>query len=175
MLMRIMGIDPGLATTGYAVIENTKSARGRVRRPAVLTYGAVQTSKNMDYGARLLLIHRTVKKIILKWNPDLAAVEKLFFARNAKTAMKVGEARGVILVTCALAKLPVYELTPIEIKSATTGYGAADKTQVGRMIAKILGLKSAPTPDDAADALACAFAGLPYLHRTTGHGHTREI
>lgn len=153
--MRILGIDPGFGRMGYGVIEGGKSDW------AVVHYGCVETPAKTDFSSRLCLLHDGLNKIIKKFQPDRAAVEELFFAANAKTAMQVGAARGVILLTLFQAKLPVDEYTPMEVKQAVTGYGHADKTQMQKMIALLLKLSKKPMQDDAADALAVALtAGL---------------
>jgi len=118
--------------------------------------GCLETSPSETLPQRLLQIHRTVTELIELHRPDLLAVERLFFSKNAQTAFAVGQARGVVLLAGAAAGLPVREATPNEVKTAVTGYGAADKEQVGRMVATVLGLKAVPRPDDAADALAVA-------------------
>jgi crossover junction endodeoxyribonuclease RuvC len=146
----VLGIDPGTAALGYGIVERTG---GRLR---AIDDGCLVTSPDLSLPERLLAIHRHVAELIELHAPDLVAVERLFFSRNAQTAFGVGQARGVVLLAAAAARLPVREATPSEVKSAIAGYGAADKAQVGRMVALVLGLAAAPTPDDAADALAIA-------------------
>jgi crossover junction endodeoxyribonuclease RuvC len=148
--MIVLGIDPGTAMLGYGIVERTGS------RLRMVDVGCLETSASETLPARLLQIHRVVTDLIELHRPDILAVERLFFSKNAQTAFAVGQARGVVLLAGAAAGLPVREATPNEVKTAVTGYGAADKEQVGRMVATVLGLKAAPRPDDAADALAVA-------------------
>ena len=122
--------------------------------------GCINTLPGGAEYKRLLEIKQDLQTIIKKWQPDVVCVESLFFAANAKTAMSVGQARGVILVTIAEAKLKIIEVTPLQVKIAATGYGKANKRQVQRMIQTVLKLKKIPTPDDAADACAIAWAGI---------------
>jgi crossover junction endodeoxyribonuclease RuvC len=146
----VLGIDPGTAAMGYGVVERTGS------RLRMVDVGCLETSSALPLPDRLVIIHRTVLELIERHAPDLVAVERLFFSKNAQTAFAVGQARGVVLLAGAAAGLPIREATPNEVKTAVTGYGAADKEQVGRMVAVVLGLEAAPRPDDAADALAVA-------------------
>lgn len=149
--MIILGIDPGYAIVGYGVIE--KDDRGKIK---VIDYGAINTPKEEDFPVRLAMIADGMKAIISKFKPDAVAVEELFFNQNITTGIAVAEARGVILCS-AIREVPVvYEFTPMQIKLCITGFGKADKKQVQLMTKSILGLKSIPKPDDAADALAVA-------------------
>jgi crossover junction endodeoxyribonuclease RuvC len=148
--MIVLGIDPGTAALGYGIVERT----GGVLR--AVDYGCVTTSADSSLPDRLNTIHASVTELIETHHPDLLAVERLFFSKNAQTAFAVGQARGVVLLAAAQAGVEVREATPSEIKVAVTGYGAADKEQVGRMVAVILALEHVPTPDDTADALAAA-------------------
>ena len=148
--MIILGIDPGTAALGYGIVEQTG---GRLRE---IDHGCLTTSPDLSLGERLLAIHRVVSDLIALHEPAIVAVERLFFSRNAQTAMAVGHARGVVLLAAAEHGRPVREATPNEVKSAVAGYGAADKEQVQRMVQMVLGMASRPTPDDAADALAIA-------------------
>ncbi len=152
--MRVLGIDPGTATTGYGVVEE---AKGNLK---ALTSGVIRTSADQAPPTRLQSIYRAVKELALNWKPDEAAVEELFFSKNVRTAMSVGQARGVALLALADSELSVAEYTPLEIKQAVTGYGSADKAQMQEMTRLLLGLKEAPRPDDAADALAVAICHL---------------
>lgn len=147
----ILGIDPGFAITGYGVI--IKEAKNIIK---LLDYGCITTKSNQEFSERLNILHKELEKIIKKYNPSLVAVEELFFCKNVKTALMVGHARGVILLTAMQAKVPLKELTPLQVKQGVTGYGKADKKQVQKMAQIILGLKEIPRPDDAADALAVA-------------------
>lgn len=151
--MRVLGIDPGYDRTGWGVIED---AGGR------LTYiecGCIQTSAKDDFAQRLQAIRDGVRDVIIRFKPDAFAIEKLFFQTNAKTAIKVGEARGVALLVAADAGVPIVEPTPNQVKSGTTGQGNAEKKQVQDMVVRLLKLSSVPKPDDAADALAIAVVG----------------
>ncbi len=149
--MRILGIDPGLATMGYGVIE---AAHGNFQ---VVDYGVVTTPKECTLPERLRQLEDGVKELIESFRPDNIAIEELFFSKNITTGIPVAEARGVILLT-AVKSLgdEVYEYTPNQIKQAITGYGSADKIQMQHMIQALLRLKRIPRPDDAADALAVA-------------------
>jgi len=156
--MIILGIDPGTAIVGYGLISSEKS------NLKMLDYGCIETSKKMSQAERLLIIGEDLKKIIKKYKPQAAAIEELFFFKNLKTAIKVSEARGVILLTVKAAGLIINEFTPLEVKIATVGYGRADKQQVQKMVKIILGLKEIPAPDDAADALAIAICAANNLN-----------
>ncbi len=149
--MRILGIDPGTATTGFGVIE--EDFQGNL---VSIAYGTILTPANSAVEKRLLTIFNELNQIILLYKPNEAAVEKLFFYKNVTTAMAVGQARGVVVLALALAKLTIGEYTPLEVKQAVSGYGSADKQQVQQMVKALLKLDSIPTPDDAADALAVA-------------------
>ena len=152
--MIILGIDPGTATTGYGVIENNQ---GKVK---AVDYGCILTDKKLKMPERLDFLGEELKKIIKKHKPQAMAVEELFFFKNAKTIITVGQARGVILFMGKnIGKktgLDIYEYTPLQVKQAVVGYGRADKNQVQQMVKSILGLNEIPKPDDAADALAVA-------------------
>ena len=165
--MIILGIDPGTAALGYGVVERTG---GRIRP---VDFGCVTTIPADPLPERLLEIHRAVVDLIETHRPELVAVERLFFSRNAQTAIGVGQARGVILLAAAQAGLPVREPTPSEVKTAVAGYGSADKEQVGRMVALILGLDRTPTPDDAADGLAIAIWAAS--RERPGERHTSSV
>lgn len=149
--MRILGLDPGTAITGYGVIDLLPD--GEVR---VVTYGVVRTPARQPLPERLRQLYNALQALLALHRPAQAAVEKLFFQRNVTTAMAVGQARGVALLALALAEVPVAEYAPNEVKEAVTGYGSADKQQVQRMVQALLGLEERPRPDDAADALAVA-------------------
>jgi crossover junction endodeoxyribonuclease RuvC len=146
----VLGIDPGTAAMGYGIVE---SRGGRLR---MIDGGCHETKPDASLPARLLSIHALLDELIALHKPDLVAVERLFFSRNAQTAFAVGQARGVVLLAAAQAEVPVREATPNEVKVAVTGYGGAAKDQVGRMVAVCLGLDEPPRPDDTADALAVA-------------------
>lgn len=148
--MRIIGIDPGTATTGFSIIESKK---GNIK---LLDYGCIRTAKSLDKTTRLNQIAEDLIILIKKWNPDKASVEKLFFKKNVKTAMAVSEARGVILQKFMENGIITNEYTPLEIKIAVCGYGKADKKMVQQMLKMIFNLKKEPKTDDAADAIAAA-------------------
>jgi crossover junction endodeoxyribonuclease RuvC len=148
--VKVLGIDPGTAALGYGVVE---SRSGRLR---AVDSGCLVTKPDASLPRRLLAIHALLDELLALHQPDLLAVERLFFSRNAQTAFAVGQARGVVLLAAAQAEVPVREATPSEVKMAVTGHGRAEKDQVGRMVAVCLGLSDAPRPDDTADALAVA-------------------
>ena len=148
--MLILGLDPGLATTGWGIVKKEKNCILHV------AHGTITTGTSHEFAERLKEIHEQINKIIKKYKPQTVAVEDIFFCKNVKTALKVGQARGVILLTAMLNKLPVHEYTPLQVKQAATSYGRADKKQVQEMVKVLLQLKSVPKPDDAADALAIA-------------------
>jgi len=146
--MIILGVDPGTARTGYGIIE----AKGN--RIKTIKYGIIETSKDTPPAERLEFIHKDILRVIKRYKPGVMAIEKLFFSKNAKTAMSVGEARGVILLAAMLQNVEIYEYTPPQVKMALTGYGRAEKNQIGQMVKLLLKLKEVPRPDDVADALA---------------------
>lgn len=148
--MIVLGIDPGTASVGYGVVERLGATLRAV------DHGCLTTSPDDPLPTRLATIHRFVTDLVELHAPDLMAVERVFFQRNAQTALAVGHARGVILLAAAQHGVAVREATPNEVKQAVTGHGAADKAQVQRMVQVVLGLSALPTPDDAADALAIA-------------------
>lgn len=146
----ILGLDPGTAITGYGLIRYD----GQSLTPIV--YGVITTPAHTPLPVRLRTIHHELTVLIAQHRPTEAAVEELFFARNVRTAVAVGQARGVVLLTLAEADLPVHEYTPLQVKQAVAGYGQAAKSQVQEMVRLLLGLAAIPQPDDAADALAVA-------------------
>lgn len=160
--MIILGIDPGLATMGYGVINAVKG------NYSVIDYGAVVTPKDCTLPQRLKQLEEGVQELIETFKPDNIAIEELFFSKNVTTGIAVSEARGVILLT-AVKGLgdEVYEYTPNQIKQAVTGYGGADKMQMQHMVQALLRLKSVPRPDDAADALAVAICHAQTSRMTT--------
>ena len=149
--MIILGIDPGIATLGYGVIE--KDERGNFR---AVDYGVVVTPKEEGLPVRLAMLEQGVAAVLEKFKPDEVAMEELFFSKNITTGIAVAHARGVALLTCVKACGKLYEYTPMQIKQALTGYGRADKKQMQTVVASMLKLKEIPKPDDAADALAIA-------------------
>ncbi|MCD4761309.1 crossover junction endodeoxyribonuclease RuvC [bacterium] len=146
----ILGFDPGFADTGFGVILKSGN------RLKFIDTGSIQTSKQDSFPRRLEYTYKQVDKLIKKYKPDVIGVEKLYFAKNAKTALDVGQARGVLLLAIYQNKKEMLEFTPTQIKQAVCGSGNAAKRQVGLMVKTILNLKTVPQPDDAADALAVA-------------------
>jgi crossover junction endodeoxyribonuclease RuvC len=157
--MRIFGIDPGSDRTGYGCVEAEGS------RHRLVISGAIRTGAGAPFPDKLLKIHAGLAALIAETRPDCVAIENLFYATNARTALKLGHARGVAMLAAVEAGLPVVEYTPAEVKRAVVGYGRAEKPQVQQMVKLLLGLAVAPTPHDAADALAVA---LCHLHATAG-------
>lgn len=150
--MIILGIDPGVEKTGCAVLNKTNNQEDLIYSTCVVT------NKKDDHEKRLLFIGETLKKIISKHKPEIVAVEKIFFTTNQKTAIKVSEARGVVLYLAALSGARIVEFTPLEVKIALTGYGKADKNQVKKMVKIILKKEKMPKNDDEVDAMAVALA-----------------
>ncbi|MBI2820806.1 MAG: crossover junction endodeoxyribonuclease RuvC [Acidobacteria bacterium] len=148
--MIVLGIDPGTRVTGYGII------RSDGRRHECLTYGCIRRPPQQDFPRSLRNIHDTFQSILIQYRPDVVAVETLFHAINARSALLLGHARGVILLCAALHDIPLHEYTPLEIKKAIVGYGRAEKTQLQHMAKLLLNLKQIPEPHDAADALAVA-------------------
>ena len=154
--MLVLGIDPGLATTGYGLVAGDE----QTLRP--VAYGVVRTPPHVPTADRLAVLYDELQRIVAEFSPDQAAVEELFFATNARTAITVSQARGVVLLALAKCGLCAAEYTPLEVKQSTTGYGQADKPQVQEMVRLLLGLREIPRPDDAADALAIAICHLSH-------------
>lgn len=152
--MLALGIDPGTAICGYGLVDMT----GNRLRP--VHYGAVFTDKDMLPEMRLKKIYDEISALIETYRPDIMSVEQLFFNRNVTTAIAVGQARGVVLLTAANTNLPVLEFTPMQIKLAVVGTGSANKEQVTYMVQHLLNIRQKPKPDDVADALAVAICGL---------------
>jgi crossover junction endodeoxyribonuclease RuvC len=153
--MAVIGIDPGTAITGYGIVEEARDGS-----LTALTYGVIQTPAGLEMPARLLILYRQLTEILLLHRPQSGAVEKLFFQRNVRTALSVGQARGVVLLALEEQNLRLGEYSPLEVKQSVVGYGGADKHQVQVMVQALLGLKDMPQPDDAADALAIAICHL---------------
>jgi len=149
-LMRVLGIDPGIAITGYGIIDFAGNSFSPV------DYGSIRSATEMPQHLRLNKLYNELTDLIIKYRPHCMAVEELFFNRNVRTAMSVSQARGVILLASAQSDLEVYEYTPLQVKLAVVGRGRADKKQVQYMIKIILNLPAVPRPDDVADALAIA-------------------
>ena len=154
-MVRVIGIDPGTAITGYGLVQERSD--GQIEAVA---YGVVTTPAKMPLPERLQMIYRGLVEVVDKHAPESAAVEKLLFGRNVTTAMSVGQARGVALLALVNSGLAIAEYTPMEVKQAVAGYGGADKQQVQEMVRMLLGLDQAPQPDDAADAVAVAVCHL---------------
>lgn len=152
--LRVLGVDPGTATVGWAILDENK---GNVKAVA---YGHISTSPKKSAEERLFEVACDLGGIIKKYKPDEAAVEDLFFFKNVKTVMKVSQARGVILLTLEQNCVSIASYTPLQVKQALTGYGRAEKKQIQIMVQKILKLKSIPKPDDTADAIAIALCHL---------------
>ena len=155
--MIILGIDPGFARMGWGVISKTGA------KFSLIDYGCLETSAEASLSDRLEMIFDGISKVIKKHKPDLAGIETLFFNTNAKTAVKVGEARGVVLLALKKSGVKVVDITPLQVKQAVAGYGRAEKIQVQKMVKTILNLKKLPQPDDAADALAIAITAVNSL------------
>ena len=153
--MLAIGIDPGTATTGYGLVRENQDGS-----LSVVDYGAILTPADMPMPLRLLELYKKIKEILFLHRPESSAVERLFFQRNVRTAISVGQGRGVVLLALAESGVEVMEYTPLEVKQAGVGYGGADKRQVQSMVKAILNLDEIPTPDDAADALAIAICHL---------------
>jgi len=152
--IRVLGIDPGTATTGWAVVEEVK------KNPRLVACGCVNTSKFRSDADRLVEIGKDIGALLKKYKPQEAAIEDIFFFKNLKTAVTVAQARGVILYKIKKDGVPLFAYTPLQVKQALTGYGRAEKKQIQIMVKNILKLKSIPKPDDAADAVAIAICHL---------------
>lgn len=148
--MLILGIDPGIARTGWGLVKKGKS------KFATPGFGCIETPAGSAIQLRLGSIFHSILEIIEKYDPDMIVIEELFFNTNAKTALIVGQARGVILLSAAEKKIPIFVYTPLQVKMAVTGYGRAEKMQVGKMVKTLLNLKVIPSPDDITDSLAVA-------------------
>ena len=157
--MIILGLDPGSAKTGYGIIE--KRLRSKLE---CITYGCITTPQSKSNSERLLILEKGLTAVLKRYQPDVAAVEKLFFFKNLKTVMPVSEARGVLLLTLARHNIPMHEFTPLQVKMTIAGYGRAEKKQVQRMVKEILALPEIPKPDDAADGLGLAIT-CSLVHR----------
>jgi crossover junction endodeoxyribonuclease RuvC len=152
--MKILGIDPGTGRVGWGIVSHEKGS------DSLIECGCFETKIKTDLPDRLHKIHEFLNKLITKHKPDILAVESLFFATNVKTAFDVGAARGVILLAGEEAGIPIFQYTPLQVKSSLTGYGKAEKQQIEYMVTKILHLETPPKPDDAADAVAIALTHL---------------
>ena len=154
--MRILGLDPGTATTGYGIVDVEEGEFTAV------AYGVISTPAKTPMPQRLQQIQQELQQLIETYQPDSVGIEEVFFGRNVTTAITVGQARGVLLLTVANAGLPIGEYSPPKIKDAVTGYGKADKQQVQLMVRNLLDLEETPRPDDAADGLAVAITHYQY-------------
>ena len=163
--MRVLGLDPGTATTGYGVVE------GRGNRLTHIGHGIISTPAGMPFELRLKSIFEQASALVREHRPDAVAIEKLFFSQNVTTGIAVAQARGVLALAAAQANLPVGEFSPLEVKNAVVGYGKATKHQVQDMIKILLNLDAIPRPDDAADALALAIC---LVHAGPRHWETTQ-
>jgi crossover junction endodeoxyribonuclease RuvC len=152
--MLVLGIDPGTAITGYGLVK------GEDDDLTLVAYGAITTSSDWPLPERLQRIYRELTAVIEDRQPTAVAVEELFFSKNVRTALSVGQARGVVLLAAANAGLPIHEYTPLQVKQAIAGYGRATKDQIQQMVKMLLALDSVPQPDDAADAIAVAICHI---------------
>ncbi|HHW55572.1 MAG: crossover junction endodeoxyribonuclease RuvC [bacterium] len=160
--MLVLGIDPGTATTGYGIIEVTG------HEYSMVDYGCIKTSPRLGVPQRLEELYRQMGQLLTTYKPAVVAVEELFFNKNVRTALAVGQARGVVLLAAAAQDIEVVEYTPLQVKQGVVGYGRATKKQVQEMVKILLKLDKLPRPDDAADALAIAICyahELPFLSR----------
>ena len=149
--MIVLAIDPGLASVGYSLVKGEKD------KFEVLEYGCIRTSARKKTPLRIYEIYEALKALAEKYHPETVILEKVFFAKNVKTALLVGESRGAIQLLAATLGIEVHEFTPLQVKQAMTGFGRASKNQIKEMVQRIFSLPKPPTPDDAADALAIAF------------------
>jgi len=161
--MLVLGIDPGTAITGYGLVR--QSERGDPLE--AIAYGAITTPPDWPMPTRLQKIYRELTALIREHRPTDGAVEQLFFSRNVKTALAVGQARGVALLALADGGVAIHEYTPLEVKQSVVGYGRAEKAQVQELVKLLLGLEAVPQPDDAADALAIAICHLHSAYMTS--------
>jgi crossover junction endodeoxyribonuclease RuvC len=158
--MKILGIDPGLGTVGFGLVEI--GATGSFEHSA---WGTISTSKDKPDSARLQEIYHDLTALVERLRPDVVSVERIFFFKNAKTLVPVSQARGVILLVMDMFKVPLFEYTPMEVKQAMTGYGKSQKSEIQDMVMHLLALEKRPRPDDAADALAMAICHYHHIGR----------
>ena len=156
--MRIIGIDPGIAIVGFGIIEKQGS------KLIPIQYGSINTEAHTPEPLRLKQIYDAMTSLLQKYQPEVMAIEKLFFNRNVTSAFSVGQARGVIVLTSEEAAIPVFEYTPLQVKQAVVGYGKAEKRQIQEMVKLLLHLPKPPKPDDVADAL-----GIAITHAHSSH------
>ena len=157
--MKVLGIDPGYATTGFGLLRAERGQYG------LLQYGVITTDKELPFAQRLDVLYQDMVRLLEVTAPDAVAVEELFWGHNITTGIGVSHGRGVILLAIAQSGIPLFEYTPMQIKQAVVGYGGADKHQVQMMVRMLLGLREIPKPDDAADAVACA---ITHAHAGAG-------
>jgi crossover junction endodeoxyribonuclease RuvC len=169
--MRVFGIDCGTEITGFGVVESDDA--GRRPRLTMQAMGAIRLSKTKSLPVRLKEVFRELTLELERWQPEVVAIEEVFYSVNAKSALKLGQVRGVALLAAAMAGLPVAEYAPLKIKSSVVGYGLAKKEQVQFMVARLLDLKELPEPADAADALAIAICHIHTAQTLTAQGATR--
>lgn len=156
--MKVIGIDPGYAIVGYAIVDVEKNRR------KLLKYGTIETSPKIEFPDRICKIYNEMNDVLKNFTPDFASIESLLFQNNQKTAIKVAEARGVIILSLKNFGVKIFELTPLQLKCSLTGYGKATKQQIILMTKKILNLKETIKPDDAADACALALSGSLFIN-----------
>ena len=152
--MLVLGVDPGLATTGYGLVAEQR------QNLSLVDFGVIETPANLPLDKRLQQLYHELCSLVAGFDLEAVAIEDLFFSRNVRTAMAVGHARGVVLLAAAEANLAVFEYTPLQVKDAVVGYGRATKSQVQEMVRLLLGMECIPRPDDAADAIAIAICHL---------------
>jgi crossover junction endodeoxyribonuclease RuvC len=157
-MMRILGIDPGTVAMGYGVIESSDG------ETVLVDYGVLNTPARSPIGERLSYLYHNLLEIIAKYQPDVLAIEQPFVAKNVKSALAIGRAQAIAILTAANRNIPAYEYTPAQIKQRVTSYGASSKEQVQEMVRLQLGLDRAPEPHDASDALAVALCHLSETH-----------
>jgi crossover junction endodeoxyribonuclease RuvC len=169
--MRVFGIDCGTEITGYGVV--TCEEKGRERKLIAEALGGIRLSKKQTLPQRLAMVYSEISSLLEEWKPDIVAVEEVFYSVNAKSALKLGQVRGVALLAAARHELPVAEYAPLKIKSSVVGYGLAKKEQVQFMVARLLGLAELPEPADAADALAIAICHIHTAQTLMAQGTIR--
>lgn len=164
--MRVLGIDPGTGRMGWAIVEGNRA------KQSLVACGCIETKKNPNFkgqssndAERLVELYKGIEKIVDEYKPELAAVEDLFFFKNAKTVIGVAEARGMVVTLCGLRGLEVFDYTPLQVKQTITGYGRAEKQQVEMMVKSMLKIRGAIKPDDAADAVAVGLTHLIFNQR----------
>ena len=169
--MRVFGIDCGTEITGYGVVESCEV--GRESKLVMKAMGAIRLKKALTTAERLEQVYRELSGELARWTPDAVAIEEVFYSVNAKSALKLGQVRGVALLAAATLRLPIAEYAPLKIKSSVVGYGLAKKEQVQFMVARLLGLSEVPQPADAADALAIAICHIHTAQTLAAQGAGR--